>query len=272
MRTLLFLIAFCLPWTVAAQDQTGAVALVKQMMARCESVQTLQCRYHKEERIEGELIKETMDVSLRRTPFRLYLQFVEPDADRSVCFPHPQDPEKARVLMRVLGVPLSLSLAPDDKRMRKNQHHTIRRIGFDYAFSILRFLIDHSSDSLIWQVAPSTFDGHACYQVTIQNPRFRYLPYTGRPGETLQRLADTRMLSEFLLLERNPQAKSYTHSIAALPLSLPSAYAQTLVLQIDKARFFPLSLEIYDDRGLFEKYQYRQLVLNPPNLLTAPCP
>ena len=65
------------------------------------------------------------------------------------------------------------------------------------------------------------------------------------------------------MLEKNPSIKSYTESLAGRTLLIPNDYSSKMVLYIDKVRMVPLVMKVYDNEGLYENYEYTNVVINP---------
>ena len=46
-------------------------------------------------------------------------------------------------------------------------------------------------------------------------------------------------------------------------IKIPNDYSQKMILYIDKKTFFPVLIKVYDEVGLFEQYDYSNIVFNP---------
>jgi len=50
-------------------------------------------------------------------------------------------------------------------------------------------------------------------------------------------------------------------------LRVPTSYAKSIELWIDKELMLPIRQVIFDDKGKYEEYEYRSLVVNPKHSL-----
>ena len=61
----------------------------------------------------------------------------------------------------------------------------------------------------------------------------------------------------------NKNIDDYYDIIPGKILNIPNDYAKGMKLMIDKKRLLPLVIEVYDDKGIYEKYEYHNLIVNP---------
>jgi outer membrane lipoprotein-sorting protein len=67
-----------------------------------------------------------------------------------------------------------------------------------------------------------------------------------------------------MVLENNPKLGSYNDVKAGDIIKVPNAYAKLTLLLIDKEYLLPVNNKIFDDKGLYETYEYHDLMVNPP--------
>jgi LysM repeat protein len=101
-----------------------------------------------------------------------------------------------------------------------------------------------------------------CHKVVLNSDDFGYRDYTVAAGETVFSIAKKYNLSEHMILEAN-KLKSYTGLTTGQKLKLPTIYAKKTELLIDVATMLPVKTLVYDDQGLYERYEYYNLKLNP---------
>ena len=46
-------------------------------------------------------------------------------------------------------------------------------------------------------------------------------------------------------------------------IKVPNVYGKKMIIYIDKELFIPRIIKVYDEKGLFESYEYHDLQLNP---------
>jgi outer membrane lipoprotein-sorting protein len=57
--------------------------------------------------------------------------------------------------------------------------------------------------------------------------------------------------------------KHFDDNVAGKTLKVPTSYAKRTVLYIDEQINFPIYQEMSDEKGVFEKYEYSNLNVNP---------
>ena len=66
-----------------------------------------------------------------------------------------------------------------------------------------------------------------------------------------------------MILEKNKKIDDYFDISIGQIIKIPNDYAPKMVLYIDKKLNLPLVIEVYDDKGFYERYEYRKLEFNP---------
>ena len=66
-----------------------------------------------------------------------------------------------------------------------------------------------------------------------------------------------------MILEKNPGIKHYRDVQEGQLIRVPIAYAQKMTLDIDPLTYLPVIIEIFDEQGLYERYEYRDIRVNP---------
>ena len=67
-----------------------------------------------------------------------------------------------------------------------------------------------------------------------------------------------------MIVEMNPKLKDYFDILTpGQVIKVPNYYAKTVILYIDQFYNLPIGVKVYDDKGLFEEYNYHFLQVNP---------
>ncbi len=162
---------------------------------------------------------------------------------------------------------INLYLDPTGSLMRQDQHHTIHEAGFDYFGSIIDANVKKSSDRFDQYFIPDgeeTINGRLCYKIIINNKDYGTADYTVQKGETLITIARKLFVGEFKILALNkPKVDGYRDVKAGQVIKVPTAYAKYVLLYIDKKNFLPIGVRVFDEKGLYEQYDYYNVQVNP---------
>ena len=160
-----------------------------------------------------------------------------------------------------------IKLSPFNSLIRKNQHHTILESGFGLLIGSIRDAKKRSqaqnSFDQVFQLAGSvTFEGKSCYKLILTDPTFTYESYTMQDGESLYSIAMKKKVCEQLIVEKNGLG-GFGSGKSGQTIQIPSSYAKKTILYIDKSNMHPIYQEMYDEKGMFEKYTFYDLKVNP---------
>lgn len=162
---------------------------------------------------------------------------------------------------------INLYLDPTGSLMRQDQHHTINEAGFDYFANIIDANVKKAGDKFNHYFIPDgeeMVNGCMCYKVIINNAEFGYVDYTVQKGETVVTIARKLFVSEYMIVAVNKgKVSDYKDVKAGKVIKVPNAYAKYVLLYIDKNNFLPIGVRVFDDKGLYEQYDYYNLQVNP---------
>jgi hypothetical protein len=219
---------------------------------------SLQCN----ERIKGRMQHTESKVKLQVSPRKLYLSLKGPEL---LWIEGANDGD---ALVNPGSFPyINLNLDPMGSLMRKDQHHTINEMGMQYLAEILKDGMRRAGDKLdkyFVVLGEEKYNDRVCYKLSIAFPDFSWKPYTVLKGENMTSIARKLNVSEYMVLENNPQASSYTDVKAGQIIQVPDAYAKLTLLLIDKEYMLPVNNKVFDDKGLYETYEYHDLRINTP--------
>ena len=259
-----FFLAICFGFSFQAATPTAS-QLVSQMLQAGKNVETLSFTLQKQERLEGKLISEKASVKLQQKPLKIYLKYQHPNPGMEVLFVQGLNNNEAFV--RPSSFPwTTLSLNPSGSTMRKGQHHTLYEMGFSSMLTITDFMLKKYGKQAAVMLKlgePVIWNNLKCYQLTLENPNFQYIDYEVGPNENLMTIAAKFKISEYMILEKNPGINDYNDVKAGQKIKIPSDYAKRINLTIDQKTSLPVAIKVYDDKGLFEQYEYHNLQVNP---------
>jgi outer membrane lipoprotein-sorting protein len=162
----------------------------------------------------------------------------------------------------------TLTLAPTSNLLSKNQHHTLLTSGFMIVHRIVADGVKRADakgkfDDVFKYDGEVTYQNKKCYKIVIDDPSFTYTTAVGLAGENVNTLAKRLLVSEYHIMELNPSFRNLDDNVAGKTLKVPTSYAKKSVLYIDEATNIPVYQEMSDEKGIFEKYEYSNVVFNP---------
>ncbi len=243
----------------------SADQIIKQMIQRTREIRTMSYTMRKLERIDGKMTEQLAAVKLQRKPLKIYIRQKEPNDGMEILYVSGENNNKA--LVNPNGFPwVNVNLDPLGNLMRKNQHHTLLNSGYDLFVDILDGLMKkyHKEVKDFTSISKTTvFDGRSCWVIELKNPYFKYEPYTVKAGETLITIAEKFNLGEYQIMAKNDKIDSYDDVRAGQVIQIPNDYSPRMTLYIDQERQLPLIMKVYDDKGLYEHYEYQSVVIDP---------
>lgn len=270
MQNILFITAFLCLFSgniilVAPIQSPDAVSLTRDMIKTIAEVKTLKINMESVERIGDKYETTRFIVKRRRSPMEIYYYRTFPNAGVEVLL---NKNSKSKILVNPGGFPwTTLDLDVHSSLVRDKQHHSIYEAGFEYFAVVLSGLFKKYAAQIN---AATTYVGKEklfnkdCFKVKFENKSFKIYEYKTLKIETALTLASLFKISEYKILELNKFVKSFQEKIpAGTILQLPNDYAKEMLLWIDAKTSLPARMEVYDEKGLYEKYSFSEIVINP---------
>jgi hypothetical protein len=236
--------------------------IIEKMTKSIDDIQRIKYNLKITERTNKKFNYFTSSVKLNRKPRKLYLY------TSGIEVLWVEGMNKGNALVKPNAFPyFNLNLDPMGSLMRDGQHHTINEMGFDYFGSIIEFITkkyEEKFDTYFKLEGEEVINNRPSYKVTISTQDFKFLDYTVGKNENLVTIARKLHVGEYMLLENNkPDVDDYKDVKEGQVIKVPTAYAKSVTLYIDKVFFLPISVHIYDHIGLYEQYDYFFLQVNP---------
>lgn len=238
--------------------------LIDKIFTAVDNVKTLRYELQCNERIKGKMQHTESKVKLQVSPRKLYLYI------KGIEVLWVQGQNNGNALVNPNSFPyINLNLDPYGTLMRSDQHHTIHEMGYQYLADILKDGLKKVTDKgekldkYFAVLADDKHDGKECYKLSISFPDFAWINYTVKKGENLTTISRRLRISEYMVLENNPKLGGYNDVKEGDVIKIPNAYGKLTLLMIDKQTLLPLNNKVFDDKGLYETYEYYNLQLNP---------
>jgi len=66
-----------------------------------------------------------------------------------------------------------------------------------------------------------------------------------------------------MILENNEELDGYNDTTEGQTILVPSDYCERMVLYVDQQRNVPTMFKIFDHKGLYEQYEFKNLNIDP---------
>lgn len=241
-------------------DEAESNSIFTSLDSKIASINTMQFTLVNHERIGDRMMKGKQKVSLITQPFQCHIVLIEPGSGEELVYSGAKYNNFA--IYDPNGFPyVQLELDPHGSLMRKNNHHTIFDLGFGKMMAILKYHMKNASYTL--KVEEVKINGEDVQKLSVEFVDFSYKRVSIDKKQTLSAFADSKMLNDYMLFELNKIPISDQLKVGS-SIVIPSAYAKKIELYISKESGYPISQLIYDDKGLYEKYEFSDLVINFP--------
>lgn len=238
-------------------------SVMDDMLEALENGKTYKFDWKGYERFDGELHYTRTTMVVQEDPFKVYVfNHEKPHAGAQLKYSEGENNGKANVNPGKF-LP-SLKMSPFANKMRAEGHQTIFESGFAFMHSIINDFVERGGgdySKYFTYEGEIDFNGIPCYKVVINDPDFSYKEYTFKTGEDLYKVARRDVFNEFLVLEKN-DIKNFDDLEAGDKAMVPTSYAKKIILYIDKSNMHPIYQEIYDDKGVYEKYLFLKVKIN----------
>jgi outer membrane lipoprotein-sorting protein len=269
----IFLLSLCFPaprlfGQGAEAADPSAMELMEQMTIAIDQIKTATYTFRKSERFGKNFVNGAMVVKLQVSPFKTYVKITEPEADKGVEVLYMDGFYGGKALINTNGFPyINVKLYPKSNQMMRNrQHHPVSDVGFGKFRDNLLFYrktMGTKTIDLVRYEGSISYKGYDCDVVRLSSPDFRYVPYTVREDEDLFDIENRMMVSAYLILENNEEINSYSNVKAGQLIRIPSSYSKETVVYLNRETHLPVRFAMYDDKGIFESYEFLNVRINP---------
>ncbi|WP_158010112.1 DUF1571 domain-containing protein [Hymenobacter glacialis] len=234
--------------------------LTTRLSSAIENLKTLRCNVKAQERIGTGINRAQSMMKISYKPLRIY---IKNQKGVEVLWVSGQNGGDAWVYPASFPY-ITISLDPNGKLMRGNQHHTALQAGFGTISDLLSTTGLRQNDNFsrsFRYTGDTTILGRTSHVLRSDYPQFRYVSYKAGKNETIATVADRFGCGEYRVIERNgltigekiPEGKV---------LQVPNAYGRRTTVCVDPKTYLPTMVQVNDDKGLFEKFEFSDVVVN----------
>lgn len=250
------------------KPENPARGIVQKMLKAIEANKGCTYTMHSSER---ELKKSTMHVEdiftkVNVQPFKAYLK-IESGSNKGTEILYVEGENNNKAIVNAGKFLPNLHFSPLNSMLTKGEHHCLLTSGFSIVGKIIDRVVkrvdaEGKFDAIFKYTGDVTWSGKSCYTIVIEEPAWTYTTYTAGKGETLYTIAIKLHVPEYSIMEYNG-VKNFDEDLGGRTLKVPTSYARKTVLYIDKQNNMPVVQEMSDDKGVFERYEFNNLVVNP---------
>lgn len=250
---------------VAQAVAVDPLVLTQASLRALDGLVTVSGRVKRTERVNGVMESGDLRFKVNAKPFKVYLYNIDPHEGTELlyvdgwnddkCYIHPNQFPWVNVSMDSYG-----------STMLKDQHHHLTSTGFITMRRILRWTLAQPAADIkqrIVHAGKEKWYGKMLDVVKIKNDDYQIKKYTVQAGEDLLKIDVKLAVPSYKLLEINPEIEDYFDVKPGQVIKVPSHYGKEIVLMIDPDTKLPIVQLIFDDKGLFEKYEYSEIKVNP---------
>ncbi len=263
-RLYFILIFGIIQYTVFAQDKNLKVALIDKMIKAIDDHNQMEFKMYRSERSKNGFTDGKFYAKLINKPYKLYIKNFKPKPGSEILYIKGQNDDKA--LINPNSFPyFSISLDPDNNLLLAGGHHSLREAGFTLFSNMFKLYKVNYGEELYNRI---TYHGmfkwndRVCYKISIDYPDYSTKKYTPKKGETLYSISRDQLLNIGKLREYNAKYDDDDILDESDEIIIQNVYAKKAVIFIDNENYFPIYQLIYDEEGLYEKYQYIDLNLD----------
>ncbi len=250
--------------TFFTQNRTLKVELIDNMINAIDSHNQMEFKMYRSERSKNGFTDGKFYAKLINKPFKLYIKNIKPKPGSEILYIKGENDDKA--LINPNSFPyFSISLDPDNNLLLAGGHHSLREAGFTLFSQMFKLYKSNYGEELYNRITYHglfKWNNRICHKISIDYPDYTTKIYTPKNGETLYSISRDKLLNIGKLREYNSKYDDDEILDENDKITIQNVYARKATIFIDKQNYFPVYQLIYDEEGLYEKYQYVDLNLN----------
>lgn len=237
--------------------------VLHQMYDSIKNIKTLRVKVSSLERIDKKFSSASSEYIVQTLPRKIY--FNNKAKKLEILYNAELYGHKALVKPHVFPY-ITISLDPTGNIMRKNQHYTINELGYGFIGNSVALTISKDKDGInnFIYLGKVKKNGYVCHFLQYENKNYSYIDYKVGEKETATSIVYKLCVNDYLLRDKNDLLNDFGYLKKGKILKVPTLYCKKATLFIDERLCIPISLSLYDDKGLFESYEYSNVEINKP--------
>ncbi len=271
-RNLKFVVIFCLALLLLSTPsvvcgQNPARRIMEDMIVHMGLVTSASARVKRLERLpDGSMISGEMEFKAMFEPrFKAYIHVNAPKEGTEVLYIDGSNDNNA--VVNPNGFPwINVNLDPEGSSMMENQHHSLKCLGFKFTENIVRHIHDtqiEDFDKHVLYMGEQKWNNRTVHVIKLVFEEYGPVKYTVKDVKNLCELERKIFVPAAKILDMNPGMDDYWDIKPGQVINVPNYYGKESVFMIDKENLLPIVQIISDEKGIFEKYEYHDLKVNP---------
>ncbi len=257
MRISVLIASVLFGFTAFSQDVVDCEKTFEFIYSQWADVDNMQYHSKKFERHLSEENRAEFDFTIQRSPYKVAGRMA--DKGHYILFDPAVSEDQAMYISN--GFPYTnLSLDIHGKLFRGLNHYTINDAGAEFIYGIIRREYERLPEN--FQCKKVVRNGNEEILIRAETDDFHWKDYAGEKGETVLSIASKLSVSAYLIIEKNSHINEYTQDCSGLSMKVPSHYGRVVELYVDADHGLPMRIANYDDKGLFESFDYTNYRFN----------
>lgn len=263
------MLALICSWAIAQplQYDPKAEALLARFAERWAATKTLTYRFAKRERMrDGKVIEEQARVKLR-APNTVYIAAVKPRVGQEVIYAPARD--RRRLVAHPGTFPdVTVRLDIHGGLATKGQHHPVSHSGFEYTLRTIERAVKRAKaapagERLEYRGA-GVVHGRKVEIIALHTGTRPPRKAMARDDESLFAFAEREGADPYLVLMHNPEIDALDDELEEREYVVPAYYGKSTELKLDVEHGLLLEQTVWDEAGVYEHYEFFDLVVDPP--------
>jgi outer membrane lipoprotein-sorting protein len=261
-----FLMVLLMACQTSLIAQNPAKPIMDKMLVQMSKVLSASARVKRAERINGKIVTGEMRFKAMFSPtLKVYINITDPNEGTEVLYVKGWNNDDAFVNPNRFPW-INVSLDPEGSIMMEDQHHSLFCVGFSFTEGVVRYVYDKHKedfDDHVFYMGQEKWNSRMVHVVKIIYPDYGVNNYTIKNEKSLAELERKIFVPAAKILELNPTVDDYWDIKPGQVIRIPNAYGKESIFMIDTEHFLPIVQIVNDDKGLLEKYEYHDLLVNP---------
>ena len=240
-----------------SQELVDCEKTFEYVYSKWEVIENMQYHSKKFERHIDQDDRAEFDFTISRHPYKVAGRMAE--KGHYILY-DPEVSEKEAMYISN-GFPFTnLMLDIQGKIFRGLNHYTISDAGCEFIFGIIRREYKRMPES--FQCSKVVRKGNEEILIRAETDEFHWKEYNAEKGETVLSIASKLSVSAYLIIEKNDHIHTYDEDCGGKTFQVPSHYGKIVELFIDADHGMPTRIANYDEKGLYESFDYTDYRFN----------